>query len=138
MEKEKETAAEEDRISKEFCPALLRHINNSLGEKVMKETLEKIHKIIKEALPYTALAALVLCIYNTIQISQTQKHVRSTGYDVIDAIESNTSKIKSRFEDIESRIDDIESNVSDIQSCSEDVGSSFEDIGSNFEIQKAE
>lgn len=104
----------------------------------MKETLEKIHKIIKEALPYTALAALVLCIYNTIQISQTQKQVRSVGYDVIDAIESNTSKIKSRFEDMESRIDDIESNVSDIQSCSEDVGSSFEDIGSNFEIQKAE
>lgn len=111
----------------------------------MKETLEKIHKIIKEALPYTALAALVLCINNTIQISQTQKHVRSTGYDVIDAIESNTSKIKSRFEDIESRIDDIESNVSDIQSSSEDVGSSFEDVGSNFkdvgsnfEMQKAE
>ena len=104
---------------------------NSLGEKVMKETLEKIHKIIKEALPYTALAALVLCIYNTIQISLTQKHVRSTGYDVIDAIESNTSKIKSRFEDIESRIDDIESNVSDIQSSSEDAGS-------NFEMQKAE
>ena len=83
----------------------------------MKETLEKIHKIIKEALPYTALAALVLCIYNTIQISQTQKHVRSTGYDVIDAIESN---------------------VSDIQSSSEDVGSNFKDVGSNFEMQKAE
>ena len=102
MEKEKEKAAEEDRISNEFCPELLRHINNSLGEKVMKETLEKIHKIIKEALPYTALAALVLCIYNTIQISQTQKQVRSVGYDVIDAIESNTSKIKSRFDDMES------------------------------------
>ena len=84
------------------------------NEKYTKKTKQSVLTL----LPYTTLATLILCIYNTVQLSLVQKEISSISFqqdnsEVINAIEKNASGIEGSIDDAKS---DIEGSIDDAKS----------------------
>ena len=76
------------------------------NEKYTKKTKQSVLTL----LPYTTLATLILCIYNTVQLSLVQKEISSISFqqdnsEVINAIEKNASGIEGSIDDAKSDIE---------------------------------